>query len=78
MPKNYQISQYDRPLCLGGCLAFETGGRLRTVRLNRIHLEEDVAKSMHAGSQSSVDFNRSGLPLMEIVTEPDFMSAQED
>ncbi len=77
MPKNYQISQYDRPLCLGGCLAFETGGRLRTVRLNRIHLEEDVAKSMHAGSQSSVDFNRSGLPLMEIVTEPDFMSAQE-
>ena len=58
MPKNYQISQYDRPLCLGGGLAFETGGRTRTVRLNRIHLEEDVAKSMHAGARSSVDFNR--------------------
>ncbi|NLE67226.1 MAG: Asp-tRNA(Asn)/Glu-tRNA(Gln) amidotransferase subunit GatB [Lentisphaerae bacterium] len=77
MPKNYQISQYDRPLCLGGGLAFETGGRTRTVRLNRIHLEEDVAKSMHAGARSSVDFNRSGIPLMELVTEPDFASAQE-
>ncbi len=77
MPKNYQISQYDRPLCLGGGLAFETGGTTRTVRLNRIHLEEDVAKSMHAGARSSVDFNRAGIPLMELVTEPDFASAQE-
>ena len=77
MPKNYQISQYDRALCLGGRLAFETGGMTRTIRINRIHLEEDVAKSMHIGNQSSVDFNRAGVPLMEIVTEPDIASEQE-
>lgn len=77
MTKNYQISQYDRALCLGGHLAFETGGGTKTVRINRIHLEEDVAKSMHIGNKSSIDFNRSGMPLMELVTEPDFASEQE-
>ncbi len=77
MPKNYQITQYDRPLCLGGGLDFETGGQARRVRLTRIHLEEDVGKSTHHASCSGVDFNRAGVPLMEIVTEPDLASADE-
>ncbi len=75
--KNYQISQYDLPLC--------SGGRLGDVRLNRIHLEEDAAKLVHLGesgrihgSQASiVDYNRGGTPLAEIVTEPDIHSAEE-
>src|ERR671926_1961318 len=75
--KNYQISQYDTPLC--------TGGRLGDVRLHRIHLEEDAAKLVHVGesgrihgSESSiVDYNRGGTPLAEIVTEPDLHSADE-
>jgi aspartyl-tRNA(Asn)/glutamyl-tRNA(Gln) amidotransferase subunit B len=75
--KNYQISQYDTPLC--------SGGRLGDVRLNRIHLEEDAAKLVHLGesgrihgSESSiVDYNRGGTPLAEIVTEPDIHSAEE-
>jgi aspartyl-tRNA(Asn)/glutamyl-tRNA(Gln) amidotransferase subunit B len=75
--KNYQISQYDTPLC--------RGGRLGAVRLNRIHLEEDAAKLVHLGesgrihgSESSiVDYNRGGTPLAEIVTEPDIHSAEE-
>jgi aspartyl-tRNA(Asn)/glutamyl-tRNA(Gln) amidotransferase subunit B len=75
--KNYQISQYDTPLC--------TGGRLGDVRLHRIHLEEDAAKLVHVGesgrihgSESSiVDYNRGGTPLAEIVTEPDLHSAEQ-
>jgi aspartyl-tRNA(Asn)/glutamyl-tRNA(Gln) amidotransferase subunit B len=77
MPKNYQISQYDMPLCLGGGVEIEAGGRTRTVRLTRIHLEEDVAKNMHFETTSGVDFNRAGVPLMEIVTEPDLHSPEE-
>ena len=77
MPKNYQISQYDRPLCLGGGLEIEAGGSRRFIRLTRIHLEEDVGKSMHFEQTSGVDFNRAGTPLMEIVTEPDLASADE-
>ena len=104
MPKNYQISQYDRPLCTGGGVEIEgqtpggaqswsgsesvsgsksksipipiptpTGGK--RVRLTRIHLEEDVGKSTHHAACSGVDFNRAGVPLMEIVTEPDLASA---
>ena len=69
MPKNYQISQYDLPLC--------KGGRLGKVGITRIHLEEDVAKSFHFATNSGVDFNRAGTPLMEIVSEPDMRSAQE-
>jgi aspartyl-tRNA(Asn)/glutamyl-tRNA(Gln) amidotransferase subunit B len=76
-PKAYQISQYDVPLC--------TGGRLGDVRIHRVHLEEDAAKLVHAGSSgrihgaetSVVDFNRCGTPLVEIVTEPDLRSAAE-
>src|SRR2546422_993043 len=69
MPKNYQISQYDLPLC--------KGGRVGKVGITRIHLEEDVAKSFHFETTSAVDFNRAGTPLMEIVSEPDMKSAEE-
>ncbi len=77
MPKNFQISQYDRPLCLGGGLEIEAGGTHKRVRLTRIHLEEDVGKSLHFETTSGVDFNRAGAPLMEIVTEPDLSSPDE-
>ncbi|MDD5678950.1 MAG: Asp-tRNA(Asn)/Glu-tRNA(Gln) amidotransferase subunit GatB [Kiritimatiellae bacterium] len=77
MPKNYQITQFDQPLCLGGAVGIECRGQARTVRLTRIHLEEDVAKNMHVRDQSRVDFNRAGHPLMEIVTEPDMHSPEE-
>ena len=69
MPKNYQISQYDLPLC--------KGGRVGNVGITRIHLEEDVAKNFHFATDSGVDFNRAGTPLMEIVSEPDMKSADE-
>ena len=68
MPKNYQISQYDKPLCIGGAVEIEVGGARKTVRITRIHLEEDVGKNMHFGASSGVDFNRAGTPLMEIVS----------
>jgi aspartyl-tRNA(Asn)/glutamyl-tRNA(Gln) amidotransferase subunit B len=77
MPKNYQISQYDQPLCLGGAVDIEVDGRVKAVGITRIHLEEDVGKSMHFKSTSGVDFNRAGVPLMEIVTDPDLSSAEE-
>ena len=77
LPKGYQISQYNEPLCSGG----ELGG----VRIHRVHLEEDAAKLIHLGAsgrihgseQSLVDFNRGGTPLAEIVTEPDIRSAEQ-
>jgi aspartyl-tRNA(Asn)/glutamyl-tRNA(Gln) amidotransferase subunit B len=77
LPKGYQISQYDEPLC--------RGGRLGDVRIHRVHLEEDAAKLVHVGSSgrihgsdaSVVDFNRGGTPLAEIVTEPDLRSAEQ-
>jgi len=77
MPKNYQISQYDAPFCIGGGVEIVCDGKAKKVTLTRIHLEEDVAKNMHAGNASSVDFNRAGVPLMEIVTEPDMASPEE-
>lgn len=77
MPKNYQITQYDKPLCLGGRVDFDVDGRGKSVRITRIHLEEDVGKSMHFRSSSGVDFNRAGVPLMEIVTEPDMETPEE-
>ncbi|MBA3307424.1 MAG: Asp-tRNA(Asn)/Glu-tRNA(Gln) amidotransferase subunit GatB, partial [Chloroflexi bacterium] len=75
LPKGYQISQYDLPLCSGGALAFETSAGTAMVAIRRAHLEEDTARLNHqvdpTGRRVSlVDFNRSGLPLMEIVTEP--------
>jgi aspartyl-tRNA(Asn)/glutamyl-tRNA(Gln) amidotransferase subunit B len=77
LPKGYQISQYDEPLC--------RGGQLEGVRIHRVHLEEDAAKLIHVGSSgrihgsdaSLVDFNRGGTPLVEIVTEPDITSAEQ-
>lgn len=77
MPKNYQITQYDKPLCLGGSVEIDVGGQAKTIRLTRIHLEEDVGKNMHFARTSGVDFNRAGIPLMEIVSEPDLTSPEE-
>jgi len=88
MPKNYQITQFDQPLCDGGGvplydLAYpkESQKKIKnpgkTVKLTRIHLEEDVAKSTHLGKNTLIDFNRAGTPLMEIVSEPDIESADE-
>ncbi|MEQ1862514.1 MAG: Asp-tRNA(Asn)/Glu-tRNA(Gln) amidotransferase subunit GatB [Chthoniobacteraceae bacterium] len=88
MPKNYQITQYDQPICLGGGVPLEEFAYPKdaqksivnpgkTVRLTRIHLEEDVAKSQHFESSSGIDFNRAGTPLMEIVSEPDIASPEE-
>jgi aspartyl-tRNA(Asn)/glutamyl-tRNA(Gln) amidotransferase subunit B len=77
MPKNYQISQYDKPLCIGGSVDIEVGGVKKAVGITRIHLEEDVAKNTHFATSSGVDFNRAGVPLMEIVSEPDLNSPEE-
>jgi aspartyl-tRNA(Asn)/glutamyl-tRNA(Gln) amidotransferase subunit B len=77
MPKNYQISQYDKPLCEGGSVEIELNSVKRPVKITRIHLEEDVAKNMHFQNMSGIDFNRSGVPLMEIVSEPDMHSPEE-
>ena len=88
MPKNYQISQYDAPLCLKGevplyDMAYPKDAQKnirhsnKRVRLVRIHLEEDVAKSFHFDTTTGIDFNRAGTPLMEIVSEPDIASPEE-
>ena len=75
MPKNYQITQYDKPSTINGWVDFEFGGGLARVRITRAHLEEDVGKNFHFERNSGVDFNRAGVPLMEIVSEPDITSA---
>ena len=82
LPKGYQISQYERPLALGGGQPITVDGGSRFVRLTRIHMEEDAGKSLHEGFRDSetrtyVDYNRSGVPLIEIVSEPDMRSAAE-
>ncbi|NCC51681.1 MAG: Asp-tRNA(Asn)/Glu-tRNA(Gln) amidotransferase subunit GatB [Spartobacteria bacterium] len=77
MPKNYQISQYDKPLCVGGYVDVVVDGQKKRVDITRIHLEEDVGKSTHHENSSVVDFNRAGTPLMEIVTEPCMESEDE-
>ena len=74
MPKNYQITQYDKPSTMNGHLDFEFDGTIARVRITRAHLEEDVGKNFHFERQSGVDFNRAGVPLMEIVSEPDITS----
>jgi len=83
-PKNYQISQYDQPICLGGAVEIELPGSARNVMgehkhipLTRIHLEEDVGKCTHGANDSLVDYNRAGTPLMEIVSEPALHSGEE-
>ncbi len=85
LPKNYQISQYDVPVCVGGRLVIATDAGERAVGITRVHQEEDTGKSLHVGEggrihgaeHSLLDFNRSGVPLVEIVTEPDLRSAEE-
>src|SRR5207237_131166 len=88
MPKNYQISQYDLPICLGGGvplhdMAYPKDAQKniahpdKIVGLTRIHLEEDVAKSFHFENSTGIDFNRAGTPLMEIVTQPEITSPEE-
>jgi aspartyl-tRNA(Asn)/glutamyl-tRNA(Gln) amidotransferase subunit B len=82
LPKGYQISQYERPLATEGHVEIPSGGTFRRVRLQRIHMEEDAGKLLHegfpwSGEKSGVDFNRSGVPLIEIVSHPDMRSAEE-
>ncbi len=78
LPKAYQISQYDIPIGINGHLDVLVNGEVKRVRIRRVHLEEDTGKLLHAEPGTSfVDYNRSGVPLMEIVTEPDIHSADE-
>jgi aspartyl-tRNA(Asn)/glutamyl-tRNA(Gln) amidotransferase subunit B len=82
LPKGYQISQYDEPLATGGGLEIRVNGAAKFVHLTRIHMEEDAGKSLHEGFPDSdrrtyLDYNRAGVPLIEIVSEPDLRSAQE-
>ena len=80
LPKGYQITQDKAPICVGGLVPIVLpDGRTRTVKLNRIHLEEDAGKSIHLAGETDtlVDFNRAGTPLIEIVTEPDMQSPEE-
>jgi aspartyl-tRNA(Asn)/glutamyl-tRNA(Gln) amidotransferase subunit B len=82
LPKGYQISQYERPLALGGGIEIAVGAATKFVALTRIHMEEDAGKSLHEGFADSdqrtyLDYNRSGTPLIEIVSEPDMRSAAE-
>ncbi|MGI8575849.1 MAG: Asp-tRNA(Asn)/Glu-tRNA(Gln) amidotransferase subunit GatB [Egibacteraceae bacterium] len=85
MPKNYQISQYDVPICLGGHLDITVEGETRRIGITRVHMEEDTGKSLHVGESgrihgadySLVDYNRAGIPLLEVVSEPDLRSAEE-
>ena len=79
LPKGYQISQYELPLCLNGYIDIEVEAGKKRVRLTRIHMEEDAGKNIHEvrGDYSLVDLNRAGVPLMEIVSEPDIGSAEE-
>jgi aspartyl-tRNA(Asn)/glutamyl-tRNA(Gln) amidotransferase subunit B len=82
LPKGYQITQHEEPLATGGALTWRSAGRTCTVRLIRVHLEEDAGKSLHEGFADSatsayLDFNRCGVPLVEIVTRPDLASAAD-
>ena len=88
MPKNYQITQFDQPICVGGGVplhefAYPKDAQKsiaapgKVVNLTRIHLEEDVAKSQHFDTNSGIDFNRAGTPLMEIVSEPEIDSPED-
>ena len=86
MPKNYQISQYDLPICVGGHLDVDLpGGSTSRVRITRVHMEEDTGKTQHAGATGRIhdadaaliDFNRAGVPLVECVSEPDIRSPEE-
>jgi len=81
LPKGYQISQYETPVCIGGAVPINLDGHARSVALVRIHMEEDAGKNIHdeaiAGTGSLVDLNRTGVPLLEIVSEPDMRGPEE-
>ncbi len=77
LPKGYQVSQYDLPLTRNGYLDIEVDGAARRIGITRVHLEEDTGKNTHVGAVSLIDYNRSGVPLMEIVTEPDLRTPEE-
>ena len=74
LPKGYQITQYDLPLCTGGYVQLESG---RRIRIERVHLEEDAGKLIHQNGSTYIDYNRSGVPLIEVVSMPDISSPQE-
>ncbi len=77
LPKGYQISQYDKPLCENGFVEYFLNGIKKRVTIDRAHMEEDAGKSIHNGDHSLINLNRAGVPLLEIVSAPDMRSAQE-
>ncbi|MFA4986263.1 MAG: Asp-tRNA(Asn)/Glu-tRNA(Gln) amidotransferase subunit GatB [Candidatus Brocadiia bacterium] len=79
LPKGYQITQYEHPLCFGGRLVVASAGEARPIRIRRMHIEEDAGKQNHSSTprETTIDMNRAGTPLIEIVTEPDIRSAEE-
>ncbi len=79
LPKGYQISQYEQPLATGGQIEIDVNGDIKRISLTRIHMEEDAGKSIHVGTEDSslVDLNRAGVPLIEIVSEPDMRMPEE-
>src|SRR2546422_5223021 len=79
LPKGYQISQYELPICQDGWVEIGENGTAKRIRIRRAHLEEDAGKNLHTGiaGASHVDLNRAGTPLLEIVTEPDMPSPDE-
>ena len=77
LPCAYQITQINHPICTDGCVTLKTSEGARDIRIKQIHMEEDAGKLVHAGNSSYVDFNRTSVPLIEIVTQPDFRSAEE-
>jgi len=77
LPCAYQITQLNHPICTNGCVTLKTSAGARDIRIKQIHMEEDAGKLVHGGKVSYVDFNRTSVPLIEIVTQPDFRSAEE-
>ncbi len=77
LPCAYQITQLNHPICTDGCVTLKTSAGPRDIRIKQIHMEEDAGKLVHGGNSSYVDFNRTSVPLIEIVTQPDFRSAEE-
>jgi len=77
LPKGYQISQYDLPICEHGTITFKVGDKTKTVGITRAHLEEDAGKSNHLGDYTMINYNRAGIPLLEVVTGPDMHTPQE-
>lgn len=77
LTKGYQISQYDQPIGRNGFLTIQVGGEEKRIRIRRLHLEEDTGKSLHEGDGTLLDYNRAGVPLIEIVSEPDIRSGEE-